>query len=192
MATIDLNNLIRPKKVNNTTTTPTLQVNNINPVYVDLHLDLTLENTIGLGNNPVQSRDILVDTDIQAIKNSIRNIFTTKKGQKLLSPDFGCSLEQYLFEKVSEFGGNIIGNAIHDAIVQYEPRVDIVKIYVETQPYKTKDLKFSGKNLTSYTNSKVDMQLGPGYAITVIYKFKEIQKQDILSIFAEMGGQILI
>jgi hypothetical protein len=80
MATIDLNNLIRPKKVNNTTTTSTLQVKNVNPVYVDLHLDLTLENNIGLGNNPVESRDILVDTDIQAIKNSIRNIFTTKKG----------------------------------------------------------------------------------------------------------------
>jgi phage baseplate assembly protein W len=192
MATIDLNNLIRPKKVNNTTTTSTLQVKSIAPVYVDLHLDLTLENNIGLGDNIVNTRDILVDTDIQAIKNSIRNIFTTKKGQKLLSPDFGCSLEQYLFESVSEFGGNIIGNAINDAIVQYEPRVDVIKIFVETQPYKTKDLKIDGKNITSIRNNKVDMQLGPGYAITVLYKFREIQKQDTLSIFAEMGGQILI
>jgi phage baseplate assembly protein W len=192
MATIDLNNLIRPKKVNNTTTTSTLQVKSVAPVYVDLHLDLTLESNIGLGDNTVNTRDIVIDTDIQAIKNSIKNIFTTKKGQKLLNPDFGCSLEQYLFEKVSEFGGNIIGNAINDAIVQYEPRVDVVKIFVETQPYKTKDLKLNGKNLTSYNNNKVDMQMGPGYAITVIYKFKELQKQDTLSIFAEMGGQILI
>jgi phage baseplate assembly protein W len=191
MATIDLNNLIRPKKVNNTTTTPTLQVKNVAPIYVDLHLDLTLENNIGLGDNVTKTRDILVDTDVQAIKNSIRNIFTTKKGQKLLSPDFGFSLEQYLFEKVSEFGGNVIGNAINDAITQYEPRVDVIKIYVETQPYKTRDLKLNGKNLTSYKNNKVDTEVGPGYAITVIYKFREIQKQDTLSIFAEMGGQIL-
>jgi phage baseplate assembly protein W len=192
MATIDLNNLIRPKKVNNNTTISTLQVKEVVPIYVDLHLDLTLEQNIGLGDNSVQTRDILVDTDIKAIKNSIRNIFRTKKGQKLLSPDFGCSLEQFLFEKVSEFGANIIGNAINDAIVQYEPRVEVIKIFVETQPYRTKDLKNNGKNLTAYTNNKSNMELGPGYAVTVIYKFKEIQKQDTLSIFAEMGGQILI
>lgn len=194
MATIDLNNLIRPKKVNSTSTIVTEQVETNAPVYVDLHLDFALNKSIGLGENPVNSLDIKTDYDIEAIKNSIKNIFTTKKGQKLLDPNFGCSLDQFLFEKVSELGGKAIGDEIFNAISQYEPRVDVIKIYVKTQPYVTQNLNIINNNLTTSIKKKVENQveeIGPGYAITVIYQIKEIKKQDILNMVAQIGGQIL-
>jgi hypothetical protein len=100
MATIDLNNLIRPKKVNTPTTDIKKRVQSIAPIYVDLHLDMDLEKSIGLGDRVVGSKDILADTDIEAVKNSMRNIFSTKKGEKVLNPEFGCSLEKYLFSPV--------------------------------------------------------------------------------------------
>jgi len=192
MATIDLNNLIQPKKVNSTTTIVNQQVQKVDPVYVDLHLDLTLEQNIGLGINTSKTRDILVDIDIQAIKNSISNIFNTRKGQKILSPEFGCSLEQYLFEPVSELGAKAIGGTINDAIVKFEPRVDIIKVYVNTNPTNTINVNFNGKTLTSYLPFINTRDIGQGYAVTVIYKFKDIPKQDLITIFAQIGGQILI
>jgi len=180
MATIDLNNLFLPKKVNSNQTVVSNQVQGKAPVYVDLHLDLDIEKNIGLGNNPKNSSDILVDTDINAVKNSIRNIFTTRKGQKLLDPNFGASLEQYLFEPVSQSRAQIIGNDINYAIINYEPRIEVIKVYVQTNP---SSLNF---------NFTTDQQLGAGYGIILVYQFKDIPQQNILKIMAQIGGQIII
>jgi phage baseplate assembly protein W len=180
MATIDLNNLFLPKKVNSNQTLVSNQVQGKIPVYVDLHLDLDLEKNIGLGNKPKNSSDIMVDTDVEAVKNSIRNLFTTRKGQKLLDPNFGASLEKYLFDPVTESRAKVIGNDITYAISNYEPRIDIIKVYVQTNPTS---LNF---------NFTTDQQLGAGYGIILIYQFKNLAQQNILKILAQIGGQIII
>jgi len=190
MATIDLNNLIRPKQVNSQSTNITQKITKVNPVYVDLHLDFSIQNSIGLGLNPVQSNDILVDTNIEAVKNSIRNIFTTKKGEKVLNPNFGCSLEQFLFEPVTQLGGKVIGDTIYNGITQFEPRVEVIRVNVQTNPYSTPIATLNGNILTLAKNKQIE-EIGPGYGITVIYTFREINKQDTLNIFAQLGGQIL-
>jgi phage baseplate assembly protein W len=168
MAVIDLNNIVRPKQNYN----PSTQVKDVvtvqNIVYTDLHLDLKTSQNVGLGINAVAASDIQVDTDLEAIKNSIRNIFTTKKGQKLLNPDFGCSLEQYLFSPITQAYARAIGNEIMNGIAKYEPRISITDIIVT--PY-------------------IDQNQ---YYIAVYYKILEINKQSILNIIAQLGGQVLI
>lgn len=191
MATIDLNNLIRPKQVNSQSTNVNQRVSVINPVYVDLHLDFTIEKSIGIGLNAVQSKDILVDTNIEAVKNSIKNIFTTKKGEKVLNPSFGCSLEQFLFEPVTQLGGRAIGDTIYDGITQFEPRVEVIKVNVQTSPYSTPKVMMNGNFLSMVNSNQTEEEIGPGYGITVIYTLKEINRQDTLNIFAQLGGQIL-
>jgi phage baseplate assembly protein W len=168
MAVIDLNNLIRPKQSYN----PSTQVSDVvtvnNPVYTDLHLDLETSKNIGLGIKSVSTSDILVDNDIEAIKNSIRNIFTTKKGQKILNPDFGYSLEQYLFTPLTQANAKAIGNDILTGITKYEPRINVSNIIV---------------------NPVYDQNL---YYIAVYYNILEINKQNIINIIAQLGGQVLI
>jgi phage baseplate assembly protein W len=195
MATIDLNNLIRPKKVNSTNTVVTQQVQNPTPVYVDLHLDLDNNRSIGIGGNPAIGNDIIVDQDILAIKNSIRNLFTTKRGEKVLNPEFGCSLDAFLFEAVTEMGGKAIGDTIYNAITRFEPRVEVLNVYVQTNPDSSPMINYNGNQLTATIksqNSNQPVEIGPGYAITVIYQFLEIKKQDAINIIAQIGGQILI
>jgi phage baseplate assembly protein W len=168
MAVIDLNNLIRPKQQNN----PVKQASKVvlveNSVYTDLHLDLEQAKSVGLGTNAVLTSDIVVDNDIKAIENSLRNIFTTKKGQKILNPDFGYSLEQYLFTAISDANGRSIGNEILNGITQYEPRVNVTSITVT--PYIDENL----------------------YYIAVYYNILEIKKQNVVNIIAKLGGQVLI
>ena len=168
MATIDLNNLIRPKQTNYLKNSPSVVIQAPASVYTDLRLDLTPSNSVGLGLNVAKSNDIIVDTDYDAIKNSIKNIFTTRPGQKLLTPDFGSSLEKYLFEPITDSLAKIIGNEILGAITTYEPRIDVLNIRVTPQP----DLN--------------------QYSIQVIYSFLELKTQNTLSIIAQLGGQILI
>jgi phage baseplate assembly protein W len=196
MATIDLNNLIRPKNVNSSITNVAKQATISNPVYVDLHFDIELAKSVGLGNNSANSKDIVVDTNVEAIKNSIRNIFNTRPGEKVLNPEFGCSLEKYLFDPVSNLGAQAIGDDISTALATFEPRVTLIKLYVETQPYSTQSVNLVGNQLTTYVqnqNPNVALNIGPGYSITLIYKINEFNQQnDYLNIFAQIGGQILI
>jgi hypothetical protein len=134
MATIYLDNLINPRQTQYSTTLPSKEPVKVMSVYTDLHLDLTMAKNVGIGLNPQTSNDIQVDNDVAAITNSLRNIFTTIPGQKILSPSFGSNLNQYLFEKVDNIRGKIIGNDILRAITTFEPRVSIVNIEVYPLP----------------------------------------------------------
>ena len=168
MASIDLNNIIRPKQVYSPKTEIKKTVNVINHVYTDLHLDVVQAKSIGLGDNPVNSSDIAVDNDIVAVKNSIKNIFSTRKGQKLLSPDFGSNLEQYLFTPITNVNAQAVGDDILKTINKYEPRIQVTNILVDPQVDKNQ------------------------YYISVSYTFLEIQKNATLNIIAQLGGQVLI
>ena len=76
------------------------------------------------------SNDIKVDINENAIKNSIKNCIYTKKGEKVLDPDFGMNLEVYLFEPLSESIGDSIGRKILSELSQQEPRINILRITV--------------------------------------------------------------
>lgn len=168
VATIDLNNLVRPKQVNNQYTTPSTRVEVVKNVYTDLHLDIITAKSIGVGNTPSDANDILVDNDLDAIKNSVRNIFSTRKGQKLLTPEFGSSLEQYLFEPITEIYARAIGDDILTSLEKYEPRIEVLKVLVLPNPDQNQ------------------------YNISVAYKFLEFKKESVLNILAQFGGQISI
>lgn len=130
MASIYLDNLVKPEKVQSQTTVVASEPEPYQYTYRDLHLDLEIFKNIGNGFNVVDSNDVRTDYDIQAIRNSIHNIFTTRPGEKILSPSFGCSLETFLFEPVSNFRANIIGNHILTNLEKYERRINVTKVFV--------------------------------------------------------------
>ena len=70
--------------------------------------------------------DVKMITNYDAILQSIRNILNTRKGELVGLCDFGCSLQDFLFEQMTP--GNIEGlktNVIND-IERFENRVEIV------------------------------------------------------------------
>ena len=104
--------------------------------FADLHLDIDLDaktpdKPTGAEKN---KQDLKIDYDEKAIYNSIRNIFNTKKGQKILNPAFGLDLEQYLFENVSKENGQTIGQTIYEELALYEPRIVVNDVRVVARP----------------------------------------------------------
>jgi phage baseplate assembly protein W len=132
MATVRLDNLIKPKIVNNRSISPAQEIRT-NSTYTDLHLDLTLAKSIGVGLAPGISNDVLVDYDEQTIKNSLYNLFTTRPTQKVLDPIFGAGLENYLFEPINNVNGEIIADEMLRLIGIFEPRVSVdnIKVYLD-------------------------------------------------------------
>lgn len=100
--------------------------------YKDVHLDIkTNENISEFGlYRESNTTDIEESRDVAAIMNSIKNIFDTVPGEKLLSPEFGANLHQYLFDPVTKDTAENIGEATRYAINQFEPRVILDKVQV--------------------------------------------------------------
>lgn len=120
MATIKVESVARPQKA----------VSNF--TYTDLKLDLEFDYT---QNNELlknkEIKDLVVDYDYAAVRNSIFNIITTIPGQRILNPNFGVNLQKYLFLRVSETTARNIGNDVLNAISKFEPRVKVQNINVE-------------------------------------------------------------
>lgn len=134
MATIYIDNLIKPRQVNSPTTLPSTPVAPNQYIYCDLHLDLKMGKNLGNGLNAQDSNDIQVDYDYSAIRNSLKNIFNTRPGEKVLNPVFGGNLDQFLFTRVDEIRGKILGNTILQNITQFEPRVAVKNVQVQPVP----------------------------------------------------------
>jgi len=82
--------------------------------------------------HPVNGRVILA-TDIDAIKNSIRNIILTPVGTRAFNPSFGTKIQTLLFENPTPVTEISIRNEIKIALERLEPRVKVQSIDVFKQ-----------------------------------------------------------
>jgi uncharacterized protein len=69
------------------------------------------------------------ETDIY---QSLQILLTTKLGERILRSDFGCDLSPLLFENITVTLLTKIKEIIKNAILKYEPRIDLNDIYFES------------------------------------------------------------
>lgn len=104
-------------------------------LYKDLFLDIKQEYSYNNKLNRTEYlNDVLASFDVEAVKNSIKNAFLTTPGEKLLSPTFGISLKQYLFEPIDVFTENLIRDDILEKLPFFEPRIEIEDVEVVGNP----------------------------------------------------------
>ena len=63
--------------------------------------------------------------DITAIYQSISNIIGTPRGTRMFLPEFGCNIEQLLFEPMTELTTTLIYDEIVSSIPPWDPRIVI-------------------------------------------------------------------
>lgn len=152
--------------------------------YVDLNLDVeesTIDVTTGLNTS---RRDIKVSYDEEAIKNSLKNIFNTRPGERFLIPTFGCNLWGYLFQPVTQMVAKQIGNTILDAIEKWEPRVNVENITVVGRPFGTIASKDRGNFdiKTALPNTENE------YSVTVLVSIPALRRRTKLEGILTEGG----
>jgi phage baseplate assembly protein W len=75
--------------------------------------------------------DVVPLKDIAAIKNSIRTILLTNKGERPFQPNFGCNISGYLFEQPDPITLSFLEDEIKDALGLYEPRVITSEVKIQ-------------------------------------------------------------
>ncbi len=62
------------------------------------------------------------------IDAAIRMILSTVPGERVMRPDFGCSMWEQLFEPVSASTLGLIEQAVREALDRWEPRIDLERV----------------------------------------------------------------
>lgn len=67
---------------------------------------------------------------IELVKNSVKQLLLTEKGQRVMLPNFGCSLRQYLFQPLDEITFEGIRKEIQSSFSNYIIGARLVKLSV--------------------------------------------------------------
>jgi phage baseplate assembly protein W len=81
--------------------------------------------------HPVK-KDVVLKTNSEAIKQSLRCLILTNHYERLFHPEIGCNLSKLLFEPMMPIIENYIETEIYTIITNFEPRVKLVSIEVES------------------------------------------------------------
>lgn len=65
------------------------------------------------------------------IKEAVRIILFTGKGERAMRPDFGCGIRQYAFSSMSMIDQKGMEEEIRTALVRFEPRITKVEVAVD-------------------------------------------------------------
>lgn len=66
----------------------------------------------------------------ESIRQSIRIILSTAKGERVMRPEFGCGIYDFVFEMATSSTAGRVSQAIREALLKFEPRIDVLNITV--------------------------------------------------------------
>lgn len=70
--------------------------------------------------------------NVNAVKNSIRQIFTWIPGERIINPEFGSNLRKYLYEPITEENQERIVAEIRQCALRWEPRIIVDRVVKAT------------------------------------------------------------
>ena len=75
-------------------------------------------------------RDLSRKVNEQAVRQSVKNLLLTDRGERLFQPDIGCNIRGSLFENIDANTILIIKENIKSTIRTYEPRAEVKDVRV--------------------------------------------------------------
>ena len=115
---------------------------------------------LGIGLNfPVRlTTESTMDTAMyeEDIRQSIRIILGTNRGERVMRPDFGAGLNDFVFEPVNTATLAQVETRVEEALIDWEPRIDVGEVTVTADPaYRGRinvDIQYRVRATNSLTN----------------------------------------
>lgn len=77
-----------------------------------------------------QALKIQMSSYEENIRESILIILGTKKGERVMRPDFGCGIHDFAFESISSLTLGQMKLSITEALSKYEPRIELINLEI--------------------------------------------------------------
>jgi Bacteriophage baseplate protein W len=82
---------------------------------------------------PDSSGRLRYEQDEDKIQQAILVILGTTRGERVMRPDFGSRLRELVFAPITSTTKGLVASAVTDALVKWEPRVDLISVTVDEQ-----------------------------------------------------------
>jgi phage baseplate assembly protein W len=76
----------------------------------------------------ITSGEIKIADYAESIKQSVKIILLTRKGERIMNPEFGTNLKRYLFEPINQTVREIIKTEVINTLYQWENRIRDISV----------------------------------------------------------------
>lgn len=88
------------------------------------------------------------------IRQAIRIILGTNRGERQMRPDFGAGLNSFVFEPVNTTTMQLVKTRVEEALIDWEPRIDVDSVTVTTDDTQRNTLLIDIAYRVRATNSQ--------------------------------------
>jgi uncharacterized protein len=104
-----------------------------------------------------ESRSVKMLEDEVDIKSSLHILLSTRLGERVMLPGYGCNLEELLFSPLNLTLKTYVTDLIKTAILYHEPRIDVKKIDIDLTEELNGILHINIDFIIRSTNSRMNM-----------------------------------
>ncbi len=80
----------------------------------------------------ITAQSVEMTEKVDDIYKSLEILLSTRVGERIMQPKFGCNMDELIFESLDTATKTIIIDKIKTAILYFEPRIDAKKIELNT------------------------------------------------------------
>jgi uncharacterized protein len=91
---------------------------------------------------------------VEDINRSLQILLTTRQGERVMQPKYGCNMDEMVFEPLSTTVKTIMKDKIKTAILYFEPRIDVIAIAMDTTNEPEGEVIIEIEYMVRATNSR--------------------------------------
>jgi uncharacterized protein len=100
------------------------------------------------------------------VRQAIQIILGTNPGERVMRPDFGAGLRDFVFESIDATTMHRLQTRVQEALIDWEPRIDVTQVEVTIDPVRRNALliqiTYRVRASNSLTNLVYPFYLGEG------------------------------
>ncbi len=77
-----------------------------------------------------RTRKISMSEKERDVREAIWLILSTAKGERVMQPDFGCDIHDFVFSTINMTNLGLIETSVREALITWEPRIEINEVTV--------------------------------------------------------------
>jgi uncharacterized protein len=101
--------------------------------------DAPPDEPVGLVIDPAGGIDTV--SDDEAIRQSLLLLISTRPGERVMRPEYGCDLHRLLFAPNDDTTAGLAIHFVRHAVERYEPRVEVLRVDANRDPYEATRLE---------------------------------------------------
>lgn len=93
----------------------------------------------------------------QDIKEAIWIILSTRKGERIMRPDFGCGIHDFVFAVMNTSTLTLVETSVREALTLWEPRIDLTGVSVSNEKIQEGKLVIDIEYRVRTTNNRFNL-----------------------------------